>query len=85
MRTLITWFILPGPAQAPTLLPVTAYGVTELDARLALMQQIQGLGQMAGGIYCEPMYRLDDRNQRVIWQYQCRGTVLQQKNKSDLS
>lgn len=71
----IIFFALPGQAQTSPLQTVTAYGATELDARLALTQQIQGWGVLAKGIYCEPMYRLDDRNQRVIWQYQCRGLV----------
>ncbi|AFY61179.1 hypothetical protein [Synechococcus sp. PCC 6312] len=75
----ILLFTLPGLAQTSQPQTVTSYGATEFDARNALMSQIQGLGQMAGGIYCEPMYRLDDRNQQVIWQYQCRGTVWQQK------
>lgn len=57
----ILCFTLPGQAQ--TSQTITAYGATELDARLALTQQIQGWGVLAGGIYCEPMYRLDDQNQ----------------------
>jgi hypothetical protein len=63
---LVAILLLAFPGQAQTSQTVTTYGATELDARLALTQQIQGWGVLAGGIYCEPMYRLNNQNQRVI-------------------